>query len=190
MEYLNSMYYTLSTIAQVLAAFIALGGVFILFKLQELDRILLKQAGDLRHHIINRPPIIIPSVDYSYLVIANAFLNDLIQCKVTTGLLGQLRIIRVNPETIPLPTSVTIFFIIKFMENIIHRKRIIKILTFCAIIISTITIIYSLIYLRYTYQLSEICTAKVLMYGILLASIAIGLMTLGIVLSLIESKIR
>ena len=34
----NALYYTLSTTAQVLAGFIALSGVFVIFKLQELEK--------------------------------------------------------------------------------------------------------------------------------------------------------
>lgn len=38
MDISNSLYYTFSTIAQVLAAFIALSGVFVIFKIQELKK--------------------------------------------------------------------------------------------------------------------------------------------------------
>ncbi|MPM90218.1 hypothetical protein SDC9_137336 [bioreactor metagenome] len=38
MDITNALYYTLSTIAQVLAGFIALSGVFVIFKLQELKK--------------------------------------------------------------------------------------------------------------------------------------------------------
>jgi len=38
MDISNSLYYTFSTIAQVLAGFIALSGVFVIFKIQELKR--------------------------------------------------------------------------------------------------------------------------------------------------------
>ncbi len=44
MEKIDSLYYTFSTISQVLAGFIALSGVFVLFKLQEYKKILLIQA--------------------------------------------------------------------------------------------------------------------------------------------------
>lgn len=44
----ESLYYTFSTIPQVLAAFLALSGVFLLFKLQELKKIQLYQAERLR----------------------------------------------------------------------------------------------------------------------------------------------
>jgi len=40
----NSLYYTFSSISQVLAAFIALSGVFVLFKVQEYKKILFMQA--------------------------------------------------------------------------------------------------------------------------------------------------
>ena len=40
----NSLYYTFSTIAQVLAAFIALSGVFVIFKIQEFKRIMFLQV--------------------------------------------------------------------------------------------------------------------------------------------------
>ncbi|OFY17724.1 MAG: hypothetical protein A2W98_08455 [Bacteroidetes bacterium GWF2_33_38] len=39
MEIFSSLYYTFSTIAQVLAGFIALSGVFVIFKIQELKKI-------------------------------------------------------------------------------------------------------------------------------------------------------
>lgn len=38
MDITNALYYTLSTIAQVLSGFIALSGVFVIFKLQELKK--------------------------------------------------------------------------------------------------------------------------------------------------------
>jgi|GEM_PF-6519430 len=38
MDITNSLYYTFSTIAQVLAGFIALSGVFVIFKIQELKK--------------------------------------------------------------------------------------------------------------------------------------------------------
>lgn len=40
----NSLYYTFSTIAQVLAAFIALSGVFVIFKTQELKKMMFLQV--------------------------------------------------------------------------------------------------------------------------------------------------
>lgn len=46
MEIENSLYYSYSTLAQVLAAFIALSGVFVIFKLQELKRMQLYLANE------------------------------------------------------------------------------------------------------------------------------------------------
>lgn len=40
----TSMYYTFSTRAQVLAAFISLSGVFVIFKLQEIRKMLLQHT--------------------------------------------------------------------------------------------------------------------------------------------------
>ena len=43
-EITNSLYYTFSTISQVLGAFIALSGVFVIFKIQEIKKILFIQV--------------------------------------------------------------------------------------------------------------------------------------------------
>ena len=48
-----SMYYTFSTIPQVLAAFIALGGVFVIFRVQELKKMLLWQVMEINKILDN-----------------------------------------------------------------------------------------------------------------------------------------
>lgn len=46
----NSLYYTFSTIAQVLSAFIALSGVFVIFKMQELKKMQFQQIKLFIYH--------------------------------------------------------------------------------------------------------------------------------------------
>lgn len=51
----DSMYYTFSTIAQVLAGFIALSGVFIIFKIQEIKKAILGYAKEFSIYIHSLP---------------------------------------------------------------------------------------------------------------------------------------
>jgi hypothetical protein len=50
-DYSTSMYYTFSTIAQVLASFLALSSVFVIFKIQELRKMHLARAQAFLNHL-------------------------------------------------------------------------------------------------------------------------------------------
>lgn len=64
METSTSMYYTFSTIAQVLAAFIALSGVFVIFKIQELRKMQLQHVHNFINQV-NRIPLLAKSSLYN-----------------------------------------------------------------------------------------------------------------------------
>ena len=61
MDISNSLYYTFSTIAQVLAGFIALSGVFVLFKIQELKKMQFLQVQYFYNYLNGVPGMFIGS---------------------------------------------------------------------------------------------------------------------------------
>lgn len=180
MEYLNSIYYTFSTIAQVLSGFIALSGVFVLFKLQELKEMqfihvqfILKamKEGYGSSSISSYPPI------------ANN-LHIFNETKTTVGMIKEIDEIISKCELDSLKKMIEGWK--PFIEKIVITKNKVRKLTIVSLILGVITIAYSLIILSFTHFFSKNCALTITYIGIVLALTTIVFMVSAILISLKE----
>lgn len=181
MDYSDSIYYTFSTIAQVLAGFLALSGVFVLFKLQEFKKIQLIQV---EYFLTALGKIDLKIDDFYGCPIIAIDLYTLKKSETTAGLIKELDTILIqddikkNPN---LPKFREWNDIIKKVEN---RKLCLKHLTFISIITGIPTIFYSLIILGFICSINDKFSSFVILIGILSAILTILFMTCGIIISL------
>jgi hypothetical protein len=186
MEYINSLYYTFSTIAQVLSGFIALGGVFILFKIQDLRKMQLIQAQYF-YNYMSGSGLTEGSFHGCPSIAVN--LKTLRQAESTAGMLDEINYI-LNDEQVK---KIYQFKSLQSWKTIIEKiekvKSIIKGLATASIIIGVITIIYSIIILSTSHMISGAAFKIVMIFGISSASLSILLMAYSIVLSLRETRL-
>jgi hypothetical protein len=178
----TSMYYTFSTIAQVLAAFIALSGVFLIFKFQEFKKMALAQA----HNFINqieRIETLSYSTAYNCKDIA-INLNNLHRAECLAGMETEMnkilihQAIKGHEEMDDLKRMPGIF---KGLET---KRKIMLHLAITATIIGSITILYSISILAIVPNI--ICiSVPILIVGVTLASVSIILVLFTIIIALV-----
>jgi hypothetical protein len=180
MEYTTSIYYTFSTIAQVLAAFLALSGVFVLFKLQELKQMQLVQVQYFLTELADK-------ITFSLVKTCPEFalpLNTLYESETSAGMIEEMNFIlsheKVNnePKFAKLPQRKMI------VEKVEKYRNLIIVLTYISISLGIITITFSLIILGFTHLISESYAIWIIIIGIVLSVLTILTMSYGIILSL------
>ncbi len=187
MEYLNSMYYTLSTIAQVLAAFIALSGVFILFKLDTFNKLQMKHARALIAILKTTP--VDNNHKFDYFAKPTGVIQTLIDLETHVGLTKQFKIILENETTKTLKLYPVIAATGEIVFNIDKARRKIKAVTIISVIIGVIAIIYSIIILSIAHTICQSVSQLFIEIDALLAAISIATMTYCLVYSLIDYKV-
>lgn len=175
------MYYTFSTIAQVLAAFIALGGVFVLFKLQELNKVQLTQS----------------QIFYNFgvgIFISNGIpeqLQKLMSILNTESVSDIISEMNCFLEEAKLTKHKNISSLDKCYNNLLNLeliKKKLKQLTAKSLYLGAFTIFFSLIILAFTTKI-RCCEYWILLSGITLTAITISFMVRAIVLSLRENEL-
>jgi len=186
MDYYTSIYYTFSTIAQVLAGFIALSGVFILFKIQDLRKIQLIQAqqfycymsgSGLTESSFHRCPNI--AVNLKTLRLAES----------TSGMLDEINNILNDDQVKKIHQYKSLLKWKTIIEKIESVKNTVKVLTIISIILGVLTIIYSLIILSLTPMISKSFSTIIKSIGIYYAALSIIIMVCSILMSFKETKI-
>ena len=175
----TSMYYTFSTIAQSLAGFLALSGVFVLYQIQRYSHI---QSVLVDAYI--------REVDSKYKILPKFFEDKKIQSEFGdfTEIANGLIEFSCHPEIAPLKEVVKLSkgcaTDLRFIQT---KKKTLLILTKIAIIVGVLVIIYSFLILANvpTIVLSYNSFISYLFaYGIVSAIMSIFFMLLGIIISL------
>ncbi len=180
---MNSIYYTFSTIAQVLAGFIALGGVFVLFKLQEIKKIQLQQAKYFLDFIDKE---LIYNHTFKCPVIA-VKLKMLLNAESTDGMLGELYLVTYNNElNNKNQLQNKLILLNENYKKVNSYKNRIKRFTIISIFIAILTIALSLTVLGFAHKITESYSLKFTIIGIILAFISILTMSVGIMFSIKE----
>ncbi len=185
MEFQTSMYYTFSTIAQVIAGFIGLGSVFVLFKFQELKKAQLTSVGFFLDYTKD---VLIYSATYQCSRVA-VKLSILYKSEYIEGMLKEMNLIILdnkvvdNKELKHLLTGVKNNF-----EKLEYIKSLLKKLTRISIMLGVGTFLYSFILLSNTHFIPKSCSTILMILGILLGMSSIFIMTRVIVLSLYDFK--
>lgn len=186
MEHLNSIYYSLSTIPQVLAGFIALSGVFILFKLQSLDKIQLIQAQFFYNYMSGSG---LTEGSFHGCPTVAVKQKTLRMSESTVGIVEEINTILNDEKVKQIPQYESLKnwgAVIRKVEKI---KQKIKTLAKASIIVGVCTIICSIFILSITYSLSKICAVQFMNISIIFTAISIATMTWSILLSLKSHKI-
>lgn len=181
MENFNSIYYTFSTIAQVLAGFIALSGVFVLFKLQELNKMQLIQAQYF-YNYMSGSGLVESSFHGCPSIAAN--LKNLRLAESTAGMMEEINFILSDDNVKKIYQYKSLQSWKTIIEKVERYKNKIKALTFISIVLGIITIIYSLIILGYTQSICSVGSSLIITIGIVLATCTILSMSCGLILSL------
>ena len=196
MNYSTSIYYTFSTIAQVLAGFIALGGVFVLFKLQDTKKMQFVQINyffsildklKLRYsHFYECPSIAIN-------------LNILLKAETTSGMLNELNNILSNIEvTEKQETNKEEFRLLTEYRNIFRGiegiKNSLKRYTVISVVLSVATITASLFVLGCTHLFkaaaAEFLSPFIIVSGIISTIFSMRPMIFAILISILDISIQ
>jgi hypothetical protein len=186
MEHLNSIYYSLSTISQVLSGFIALSGVFVLFKLQSLDKIQLMQAQYFYNYMSGSG---LNEGSFHGCPTVAVKLKTLRMSESTDGIVEEINII-LNDEKVK---QISQYNSLKNWASIIQKvekiKRRIKTLAQTSIIVGVCTIIFSIVILSLNHLLCKSFAVLFMNISVVLTVISITTMTWSIILSLKSHKI-
>ena len=180
MDYKTSLYYTLSTIPQVLAAFIALSGVFVIFKMQEFKNLSLFYLQNFWNKACE--------IQGAYPTLMRN-LEQLQKSESTSEIAGEMEIFLNNnsaAEPATIESLKNIFSPTKKLHN--SRSRIMC-LTYISIPIGVLTIIYSIIILSLVHSILENNFICIIRLGIIGAIISIVTMTIAIILCLTERSV-
>lgn len=181
------MYYTFSTIAQVLAAFISLSGVFVIFKLQEIRKMLLQHT----HNFINQVDRI-QTLGKSDLYNCKGISINLVNLHRGECIIGIIEEMKNHFANRAVQGDEIRFDLGRIMNAFIslNRKRIlIRLLALIAIISGVITILYSIIILH-VIPYSGSIGSRYFNWGFAGTSLSILIMTTSIVIALIEFKMN
>lgn len=181
------MYYTFSTIAQVLAGFLALSSVFILYKIQWYSKI---QLLNIKAFVNGREQ------EYKYDKLSGYIFTNYIE-KLSdvfeSGLPSQAKYLFVKllqDGTAKQYNSACIYKAEYFFDNIKkleHNKQRLLFMTLISLIIGVITIIYSLIVLALVNQISDSNYRNIyIVSGIIGAVLCLVVMSIAIIQSLYD----
>lgn len=186
MDYYTSIYYTFSTIAQVLSGFIALSGVFILFKIQDLRKIQLIQAQQF-YNYMSGSGLTESSFHGCPSIAAN--LKTLRLAESTSGMLDEIIYILNDDSVKKIYQYKSLQNWKSIIEKIETAKTTIKVLTIISIILGVLTIIYSIIILSLTPMISKSSSLIIKNIGIIMAALSIIIMVCSIIMSFKETRI-
>lgn len=180
----TTMFYLFSTVSQVLSGFIALSGVFIIFKMQEIRKMLLVKG---KHFLQNLEGLIaMPYWDYDEIV-SYEKLKDSLEMENTRYMIKHIEDIW---DIVPKRNDgdenyVTLEPILQIIWLIQRRRNLILKLTLSSILIGVSSILFSLIAISIVpLKYSNFNFSLIL--DIILASTSIILMTISIILSISE----
>ncbi len=178
----TSMYYTFSTIAQVLAAFIALSGLFVIFKIQSLWKAMLYQAN-----IFYR---ITQDFNNGDMFITNILpiLNEAIESNVSKEILSRMDEILKNGSEISGGISSLTLRRNIFSKINNNRSNILK-LTKISLTIGVLTIFLSIFFLSITHNPNFNSHCWPFIIGLVGVVISVVLMVWAIFISLLDNDI-
>ncbi len=182
MDYSTSMYYTFSTIAQVLAAFLALSGVFVLFKLQELKKM---QIGEANRYLTRIKYLI----SLKYNKISSINLETSISAESIPNIIYEMNSLINEKEFADYVHLPTLKINIQRVLIINEQKDVLKKVTKISFYTGIVTIIYSIIILSCTHLISSFLSI-IFITGIMLTITTIVLMLWVILKSFKEIQIK
>jgi len=145
MDISNSLYYTFSTISQVLAAFIALSGVFVIFKIQEFKKIQFIQVQHFYSYLNGVKGLFIGSFHGCPTIAVT--LKTLHQSECLGGMQDEMEKILKDTNVKESPEFISLNKMKSIFDNVdLVRSRIIK-LTKLSIVSGLTTILFSLVIL-------------------------------------------
>ena len=181
MDYKTSVYYTLSTIPQVLAAFIALSSVFVIFKMQEFNKLLLFYLNYFWNKACEIPGAYPTSMHN---------LEQLQKSESTSEIAEEMKkFLNIYSNTNAADTIESLKNIFSPTEKLHNNRSAIMCLTYISIGIGVLTIIYSIIILSVAHSISENNFITIIRFGIIGAIISILTMTSAIILCLKEVRV-
>jgi hypothetical protein len=180
MDYKSSVYYTLSTIPQVLAAFIALSSVFVIFKMQEFNKLLLFYLNIFWNKACEIPGAY-PTLMHN--------LEQLQKSESTSEITEEMENFLNNNSAANPATIESLKNIFSPAKKLHNNRSAIMLLTYISIPIGVLTIIYSIIILSVAHSISENNFICIIRLGIIGAIISIVTMTLAIILCLKEGRV-
>jgi hypothetical protein len=186
MEYYNSIYYTFSTIAQVLAGFIALSGVFILFKIQDLRKIQLIRAQQFYNYMSGSG---LPESSFHGCPSIAADLKTLRLAESTSGMLEEINYILNDDNVKKIHQYKSLQNWKSNIEKIESVRTTVKVLTIISIILGVLTIIYSLIVLSLAPMISNSDSMIIKNIGITTATLSMIIMVCSIIMSFKETRV-
>jgi hypothetical protein len=178
----STMFYLFSTISQVLGGFIALSGVFIIFKLQEIRKILLVKGKQFFQNIEALKAL--PFWDFDEQENYEK-LRDSLELENTRAMIIPIEHIwNMLPKRNDAynDTYVILEPILQIIRLIQRRRRLILGLSLGSILVGVLSILFSLVAISLVPRLHF----YFLIMDIVLASISIILMTISIILSICE----
>jgi hypothetical protein len=172
----NSLYYTFSTISQVLAAFIALSGVFVIFKIQELKKMMFLQVQYFYNYLNGVKGILIGSFHDCPTIAVE--LKTLHKSECIGGMLEEMDKILENEH-------VKVAFELKSLkrmrdvfQHIDKRRRQLILLTKASIVSGILTIFLSIVVLTLVPNIN--CSQTIYFYSVGIVGTFICVMTMSI----------
>ena len=185
-NYINSLYYSLSTIAQVLAAFIALSSVFVIFKIQEINKTILSFSMKFHNVFCSLPDV---KLNSSAMELTNN-LSDFRNLEATSEVFEEMKVLQNRSEAFNNPQGELLKKIFLETNKLYNTKKAIKTLTYISLLVGVITIGYSLIILSTAHTISITSYKCVTRMSNLGSIITILTMTISIILCLKEAGIK
>jgi len=180
----TSMYYTFSTIAQVLAAFIALSGVFLIFKIQELKKMQFLQVQYFYNYASGI--VSLNSSSFHGCVAIAVKLKTLHQSECLAGMLKEMDLILDNSVVQNSAQLKSLKRMHNIFQKIDRRRKHILLLAKISIISGVITILLSVSILTMVTRINISQSIILFIIGLLGTFASIMLMTITIFKSLQE----
>jgi len=183
----TSMYYTFSTIAQVLAAFLALSGVFVIFKIQYFKKAMLFQANEFFQIIVS------VNNKKGFVLGSNAKkvdpLRSMIESESIKGIHKEMHNLFKDTDLVIGHNSEFLSERISVFKKINNNRKFILGLTIISLIVGVLTIMGSIYILSTVHK--EICISNDWIYrgGFTGTGTSIILMVWAIIISLKEKKL-
>jgi hypothetical protein len=186
MQIENSIYYTFSTIAQLLAAFISLSGVFLIFKVQEFKKMQFLQVQYFYNYLNGVKGLFIGSFHDCPTIAVN--LKTLHKSECLGGMDLEMENILRDPNVIASPEKKSLIKMRMTFNYIDQKRRGLIILAKTSIIIGIITIIMSLMILPLAPWINSHQSYILFILGIFGCGLSVIIMATGIFKSFEETN--
>ncbi len=183
----NSLYYTFSAIAQVLAAFIALSGVFVIFKIQELRKIMFLQVQYFYNYLNGVKGMFIGSFHDCPTIAVD--LKTLHRSECLGGMLEEMDKILVNEHVKIAPELKSLTRMRNVFVSIDRRRKMLLKYTKVSIISGVLTIFFSLMILPFVPEIDCITSKYLYLLGLIGTFVCILTMTITIFKSFKEKNL-